>query len=270
MSAANPISFMSANYVARQLNYHMTEGWMQGDGATQDWFRPLSTFRTRFDDLLLEIHALGFHAFDLWLAHLHPDWATPDHIDIARDLIAQHKLSVVSLAGGFGETREAFDKTCALAKAVGVTILGGGTGLLASDRAWLVGALRERGLQLGVENHPEKTPADLIGRMGVGDEDVVGAAVDTGWFGTQGYDAAAALRELSARLFHVHLKDVREAGGHNTCRFGEGVVPIEGCVRTLREIGYGGAISIEHEPEQFDPTADVRASLRLLQEWLAS
>ena len=30
------------------------------------------------------------------------------------------------------------------------------------------------------------------------------------------------------------------AGGHETCRFGQGVVPIEQCVRILKEIGYDG------------------------------
>ena len=30
----NMISFMTANYVARQIGYNMTEGWMQGDNAT--------------------------------------------------------------------------------------------------------------------------------------------------------------------------------------------------------------------------------------------
>lgn len=268
--SSNLISLMSANYVARQLNYQMTEGWMQGDEATQNWFRPLNSFRQRFDDLLLEISALGFGSFDLWLAHLHPQWASPEHIEIARTMLHKHDLHVVSLAGDFGATREAFNNTAALAKALGVTLLGGGTNLLATDRAWLVGALREHGLKLGIENHSEKTPADLLARMGAGDEDVIGAAVDTGWFGTQGYDAAAALRELRTRLFHVHLKDVREAGGHNTCRFGGGVVGVEGCVRALREIGYTGAISIEHEPEMFDPTMDVRASYRMVKAWLAA
>ena len=40
----NTISFMSANYVARQVNYQMTEGWMQGDAAPNAYFRPLDTF----------------------------------------------------------------------------------------------------------------------------------------------------------------------------------------------------------------------------------
>ena len=61
-------------------------------------------------------------------------------------------------------------------------------------------------------------------------------------------------------MLHVHLKDVRAVGEpHETCRWGEGIVPIERCVRTLQRIGYAGAIAVEHEPETFDPTDDVRA-----------
>jgi hypothetical protein len=54
------------------------------------------------------------------------------------------------------------------------------------------------------------------------------------------------------------------AGGHVTCRFGKGVVPIQKCVETLQRLGYTGAISVEHEPEHFDPTEDCKATLRLL------
>lgn len=85
------LSCMTANYVARQLGYHITAGWMEGDRATQDYFRPLATFSQRFDDLLVEIRSLGFDAIDLWLAHLHPSWATTDPITIASDLLARRQ-----------------------------------------------------------------------------------------------------------------------------------------------------------------------------------
>ena len=88
--------------------------------------------------------------------------------------------------------------------------------------------------------------------------------------GTHGYDAAAAIEELAAHLLHVHLKDVRAVGEpHLTCRWGEGVVPIEECVRTLRRLGYEGAIAVEHEPYDADPTEDVRAMRAELERWLA-
>jgi L-ribulose-5-phosphate 3-epimerase len=58
--------------------------------------------------------------------------------------------------------------------------------------------------------------------------------------------------------------------GHETCRYGAGIVNIKGCVDVLKEIGYQGPISIEHEPEDFDPRPDVAASKKMLDEWLAS
>jgi sugar phosphate isomerase/epimerase len=259
---------MSANFVARQLGYHMTEGWSQGDRATQDYFRPVETFEARFDALLREIRELGFDAMDLWLAHLHPSWATPEHIAITQQLLAQRGLTVVSLAGGFGDSLDAFEASCRLAVAVGAPVLGGGTELLRRDHAGMAALLDEYDLVLGVENHPEKDPAELSVRMGDAAGGRVGAAVDTGWFGTQGYPAERALEELADRLTHVHLKQVEAAGAHHTCGFDHGVVDIEGCVRALQRLGYGGAISVEHEPEDRNPGPECVASRALLEGWL--
>jgi sugar phosphate isomerase/epimerase len=249
----NAISFMTANYVARQLGYHMTEGWGQGDKSTQDYFKPIATFAKRFETYVADVRALGFESVDIWLAILHPAWATPDHVSAARDLLARYKLPVVSLAGGFGATRGEFEATCKLAVALNTTILGGSTPLLFNDRAFVVGALKQHGLKLGIENHPEKTPEELLDKIGDGGDGAIGAAVDTGWFGTHGYDAAQALKRIGKRLFYVHLKDVLKPGGHETCRYGLGCVPIETCVRTLREIAYTGAISVGARTRSHDP-----------------
>jgi sugar phosphate isomerase/epimerase len=276
----NTISFMSANYVARELGWRMPGGWMQGDGATNAWFSPVETFPERFDGLLRSVKALGFDACDIWTAHLNWSWATERHLSAANDLLRRHGLTVPGLAGGFGETLDDLRAACRVAKAVGARVLEGGTPLLAEKRGGLVAALREHGLRLGVENHSERAPEDLLKRLGPGDEDVIGAAVDTGWFGTQGCDAARALDVLASRLFQVHLKDVKAPrkektglslidAGHETCRLGGGIVPVAECVRVLKRRGYGGAIAIEHEPEDFDPSEDCRASLRYLEELLA-
>ncbi|MCX6046810.1 MAG: TIM barrel protein [Chloroflexi bacterium] len=171
----NPLSFMSANFVARQVNYNMTEGWAQGDRATNDYFRPLETY---------------------------------------------------------------------------------------ADKAY--------GVRLGIENHPEKTPQELLEKIGDGADGFIGAAVDTGWFGTQGFDAMFALIELRNHLVYIHLKDVLAPGAHVTCRYGQGCVPIQRCVEMLQRLDYDGPISIEHEPEHADPTEDVRASARILRRWLAT
>ena len=266
----NTISFMSANFVARQLNYHMTEGWGQGDRATNDYFRPIVTFAERFDAMLGEVAELGFHAIDIWTGHLNPIWATPDHVAIAKELLSKHNLQIASLAGGFGSTQAEFWRSCEIAIELGTNVLGGGSALLTTDRQSALDILEEHTVRLGIENHPEKTPQELLSKIGNDSRGLIAACVDTGWFGTQDYDAAQALSELKDHLLHVHLKDVLKAGAHETCRFGRGVVPIERCVQVLQQIGYRGAISIEHEPDEYDPRPDCAAGLKMLQTWLAA
>lgn len=270
----NTLSFMTANYVARQLDYYMTQGWMEGDDATNAWFRPVATYAERFETMIREIAGLGFTAVDIWLAHLHWSWATDEHAASAREVLARHGMTVSSLAGGFGGTLAEVERSCQLAAALGAPILGGNTGLLAEDRAGLAGLLRAYGLRFGYENHPEKSAAELLTKVGGADADgtadVIGVCVDTGWFGTHQVDAVAALRAVAPRLVYVHLKDVLAPGGHETCRYGRGCVPIQACVQTLLELGYAGGISIEHEPERYNPNEDCRVNLALVQGWLAA
>jgi L-ribulose-5-phosphate 3-epimerase len=264
----NTISFVTANFVARQLDYNMTRGWGQGSNATNEFFRPLETFGERFDALLSEVRAMGFEAIDLWEAHLNAIWATPEHIALANTSLERHKLQVTSLAGWFGSTPAEFEATCRLAVDVGTKILGGSTSMLQKDRAFVIDCLQRYDLCLGLENHPEKSPAELLEKIGDEAGGRIGAALDTGWFGTQNCDAAQAVRSLQGRLLHIHLKDVLAVGAHDTCRYGLGIVEIEGCVRALADQGYRGAIAVEHEPEHFDPTDDCKVSLALLRGWL--
>lgn len=276
----NLLSFNGANFVAREIGYHMPDGWGQGDSATQDAFRPIENFEERFDSIVGEIAALGFEALDLWTAHLHYLWATPEHIAAARRTLAKHNLQIVSYAGGFGGSLEEFRSACRLCAELNIPIAGGGTDLLENCRSDVVSALREFGIVFAYENHPEKSIEEILGKLGDGGEDVIGVALDTGWLATQNVDVVPALRAVAPRLKHLHLKDVKarraeETGymlidmGHETCRLGDGIVPVEECARMLPEIGYTGAISIEHEPEEFDPRQDVKESATLVRSWLA-
>lgn len=265
----NTISFMTANYVARQVNYHMTDGWGQGDTASNAYFQPIATFAKRFDEYMTDVVAMGFDAVDIWTGVLNPAWATDDHIRAAKDSLDRHQLNVASIAGGFGATRDELEASCKLAVALDTTILGGNAALLATDRASAIDILTTYDVKLGIENHPEKTPEEVLAKIGDGGNGHIGTAIDTGWFGTQGYDAAKAIEKLDGHLLHIHLKDVRAAGAHETCKFGDGVVPVEECVQTLQRLGYDGPMCIEHEPDYYDPTEECVASFKMVKDWLA-
>jgi sugar phosphate isomerase/epimerase len=256
------ISFLSANYVARELGYRMN-GWGEGDRATQDAFSPLETFAGRFDAILADVVALGFAAVDVWDGHLNPAWATDEHVDAAREALERRGLRVATYQAYVGT--DGLERACAIAGRLGAPVLSGNVPV--AD-ARLPSLLDAHGLRFALENHPEPTPQLMLEK--IGDTPGVGVCVDTGWFGTQGYDAVRAIEELGDRIHQVHLKDVLHEGlPHETCRYGAGVVDIEGCVRALRGLGYRDAISVEHEPETFDPTDEIRVMREQVEGWLA-
>jgi L-ribulose-5-phosphate 3-epimerase len=264
----NEISFMTANYVARQTGYDMKRGWGQGDRTTQEHFRPLETFGERFEEILADVAELGFEAIDVWSAHLHGAWATDGHLAAARKLLERHSLPVLSLGGGFGDTLEEFEGFCRIAKGLECPLLGGRTALLERERERVLDLLDRYGLRLGIENHPETNPDEMLEQIG-DRSDLLGTVVDTGWWTTMGYDPVRAIEQLGPHVVHVHLKDVvREGQPHETCKWGDGVVPVEACVRMLLELGYSGGLEIEHEPEHEDPSAACREMLALLRGWL--
>jgi L-ribulose-5-phosphate 3-epimerase len=256
------IVFTTANYVARETGWAM-HGWGHGDRMTNEAFAPIETYAERFDTVLADVRALGFGAVDVWGAHLNPEWATDAHVEAACEALARHGISVSSYAVWTDASN--IDRTCELARAIGAPMIGAG---FSGEPEQLSPALERHGVRLAVENHPEQTPAEILAKIERGGEQF-GATVDTGWWGTQGYDAARAIEELDGRVWHVHLKDVLARGEpHETCRWGKGIVPIRECVAMLRQIDYDGPVTVEHEPETVDPSDDIRAMRSELESWL--
>ncbi len=275
----NPLAFITANYVARPLGYRMARGWMQGDTANNDLFRPIETFSDRFDEMVARVKDLGFAHLDLWCAHLHPAWATPQHLEAAREILARHGVDVTAYACHWGRTPDDLHLIARVLSALGCTLISGNHGLLRADRPRLVRLLREHGLRLAYENHPETTAAEILAAIGPGDGDVLGVAFDTGWAGTRGFDAADAIGALAPRLFHLHAKDVKARrpaptgwpmadSGHETCALGDGIVPVRAAILAAVRAGFTGPIGLEHEPEDHDPEPEVKTSLERISRWL--
>jgi sugar phosphate isomerase/epimerase len=248
------VSFITANYVARESGYVGGDDWMTHDVLTNAAFEPLETYEERLDEVMRDVATAGFTHVDLWLAHLNWRWATPEHVAIARHVLEDNGLSVVSLAGNFGSDAGELAAACRLASALDVAVLGGLGAVLQAEPDAAVAVLREHSVRFAYENHPEATPDEVLALIGDA-ADVVGVAVDTGWWATQGYDPVRAIRELGDRLFHVHLKDVAHVGlPHDTCEHGTGIVDIAACVQESLRLGYDGPLSVEHEPFGHDPT----------------
>jgi sugar phosphate isomerase/epimerase len=245
------------------LGFRAISEWGQGDSATQAYFSPIDTYEERFGRLLDDIAALGYRTIDLWGAHLHHEWATDGHFDIARTALASHGMTVNALAA-WCSTREALSGFCHVANEVGTSLIGGGSHLLTDDRAHALGVLADHGVRFAIENHPEKSAREVIDV--IGDSEWLGSCADTGWWAIQGVHPPTAIRELGDHVITVHLKDV-DPVTHKGARPGTGAADIPGCLDALSDIGFEGGVAIEHEPDGWDPSDDLIAGYEILSRW---
>lgn len=276
----NKIVFTTANFVARELNYAMTGGWGDGDAATHAYFWPVDTFAERFAVLLDEIRDMGFDTIDLWTAHLDPALATDQHCEEARRLLDERGMRVNSYAVRAPADEEGLSRVARVMKAVGTQTIAAvcDPTLLQEERARFVSFLKEHDLYFAYENHPERSVEEIHDYVRPDSGERIGVTLDTGWCGTQGMDAAEAVRKLGENLLCLHLKDIRQPQkgdgptlkdiGHETCALGEGIVGIEAVIDAIKQTGYGGPITIEHEPETYNPANEIRQSRKWLESLL--
>jgi len=265
------IALHGSSFVGSQFGYNPPGTWEECVSVLGEYFQPLTTFEQRFEALLIRIKSLGFYCMDVWQpAELNWQWATAQHVEAARRAIARQGMVITSLAGEFGATREEFVSACRLASAIDAPILSGTTALLLTDRVFVIDQLQEFNLRLAIENEVEVTPREILLQIGDSGAGRLGSALDTGWWATQRYDVVQAITELREHLFHVHLKDVLPGDDHINCGYGKGCVPIRECVKTLKEIGFSGIISIENHTLDHDPGKELAAGRRLVENIISS
>lgn len=256
------IGFQTANYFARATNYQSSmEAWGEAERKVIETFS-----LAEFDRICHDIRGAGFQNMELWMGHAFPKFMTPYFAEELKKIWQSYGLSVYSYSCSLGDpiryprwTRLCFET----AKMLGIDLITSG---ITKESAPVIYSLcNEFGLKVGVENHPEKHPDEIkaiIGDYG----DLLGAVVDTGWYGTQDFSASEAILQLKDSLLNVHLKDVREAGRHNPVALGTGIAGIAECVYALKEIGYDRTVSIEQEAGEYDPTDDCASALQ----WIKS
>ena len=253
------LAFCSANYVARAANYALKPfNWGEAERITVERMTPAA-----FDDICRDVAAAGFQAIEVWRGHAWHATLDEDKAGVLRATMKRHGLTPMSYAGGLGGPEA--ETMLQAARLLGIDLVAGG---LPPERAPdLAGLAREHGVRIGIENHPERHADEVLAKIG-DNSDVLGACIDTGWWLTQGYDPVAAVHALGQHLFHVHLKDIRAAGKHETCALGTGLLDVAAVLAALREVGYNGYLSIEHEPDDYDPTAEIVQSCELVEQLL--
>ena len=234
------VAFNTANLVARFTHYRFElKRWGEQHQKTV-----AMTDEAAWAAICREIAAAGFRAVEIWEAHAAPESLNREKAARWKRILDDHGLRPIAYAGGLRR------ETLQICQWLGIPHIDGGLRVPTPEQATTL--CQEHGIRFNIENHPEKTAAEALAKVGDGNE-WLGLCVDTGWFGTQGADVPAQIRAAGKLVRHTHIKDVKAAGAHETCLLGEGVVNVAGCLAALREIGYAGWYSWEDEPEDRNP-----------------
>jgi L-ribulose-5-phosphate 3-epimerase len=234
------VAFNSANLVARVTGYrYQLSSWMDQHRKTV-----AATDEAAWRAICREVSAAGFSAIEVWEAHAAPESLDAAKTRLWRRILGEHNLTPVAYAGGVRK------ETLRIAAELGIPHLDGGLRDNSPEQATAL--CREHGVRFNVENHPEKSAAEILGKIGGGNE-WLGVCIDMGWLGTQGVSGPEVIKACAPFVRHTHVKDVKAAGKHETCLLGEGSADVAGCIAALRATGYAGTWSWEDEPEDRNP-----------------
>jgi L-ribulose-5-phosphate 3-epimerase len=234
------VAFNTANLVARVTGYrYQLSQWMDQHKKTI-----ATTDEAAWRAICQEIAAKGFKTVEVWEAH-----AAPESLDEAKArtwkrTLDENGLVPIAYAGGLRP------ETLRICQWLGIPHVDGGLRENTPEKATAL--CREHGVRFNIENHPEKSAAEILAKIGGGNE-WLGVCIDTGWLGTQGVSGPAVIKACAPLVRHTHVKDVRAAGKHETCVLGEGAADVPGCLAALREVKYAGWYSWEDEPEDRNP-----------------
>jgi sugar phosphate isomerase/epimerase len=183
-----------------------------------------------------EIAAAGFRAVEVWEAHAAPEVMTPERGATWKAILDETGLQAIGYGGSFSP------KTIQICQWLGIPKINGWIG--DNTPAQATAMCQNSGVRFNIENHPQKTAAELLKVVGGGNE-WLGVCIDTGWLATQGASGPEIIRACGPLVRHVHVKDVKAVDAHQTCLLNEGVAQVAACIATLKGLDYAGWYSWE-------------------------
>ena len=192
-------AFLTANFVARVSGYRfLLSNWMDQHQKTI-----AATDEAAWRAICKDIAAAGFKAVEVWEAHAAPESLDEAKARVWKRILDDSGLTPVAYAGGLRP------ETLRICQWLGIPHVDGGLRENTPEKATAL--CREHGIRFNIENHPEKSAAEILAKIG-GGNDWLGVCIDTGWLGTQGAPGRGDHQGLRA-LCPPRPHQGREGGG---------------------------------------------------------
>jgi sugar phosphate isomerase/epimerase len=191
----------------------------------------------------------------------HPTWIEDD--PARRQVRIEHTLRSIDLAREFGARTISLQPGGPL---IGTTI----TRQLAARRfadglATVLPAARAAGIVLAIEPEPglfiESSQEYLQFKCEYfPDEPLIQMNCDIGHLFCVGEDPVRVIRSMPGHIAHVHVEDIGENRVHQHLAPGKGVIDFAGVFAALRDVGYGGPVTVELYPYETTAAGVARAA----------
>jgi sugar phosphate isomerase/epimerase len=240
------VGTITASYMWESVNYKIDADWdALMLGFKERWTPP------RLDALLGRIAAIRMPYVELWKTHTQGSTWDPGMVGA---LLDKHGLTIASYCVGGVSSDEGLEQDYQFAKALGAPLMSGFLGCKETEE--LLDAIETYGDKYGVgyaiephgTSYSVADPAQLREILDQRTE-LIGICPDPAWWTNQDFDAIEATKLLKERVTHTHLRCTLQTSG-------ERVAGAEDVLMVLKDSGYQGVYSIEHEP-MHDPSPEL-------------
>ncbi len=193
--------------------------------------------------------------------------STPAQLAEARAKLEAAGITLAGVGVIYMKTEEEVARAFAYAKAAGAPLI------VAAPNPELIDvvekAVKEHDLPLAIHNHgPEdkhyQAPKDILPIIKKRDRRL-GICMDVGHTVRAGSDPVRAIAECGARLFDLHLKDLKDKADRDSrTEIGAGIIDQVAILKALAKRRFSGHCAVEYEVNPTDPTGGIRESLAYL------
>jgi sugar phosphate isomerase/epimerase len=207
----------------------------------------------------MNVHYLCIKDFHL------PLNSTPEQIAVFHAKLASKGVVGYGVGPIYMNTEAEVDNAFEYAKRVGVRLIVGVP--LHNLLPYVDKKVKEYDMNYAIHLHgpdmPDKYPdAEDVWNNVKNLDPRIGMCLDIGHDTRNGKDPVADLKRYKSRVFDIHIKDVTGTtkAGYSV-EIGRGVIDFPAFIKALRETGYDGVCSLEHEKNMRDPYTGIGESI---------
>jgi sugar phosphate isomerase/epimerase len=224
-----------------------------------------------FEEACAKTAAAGLHTTELFpgqkISAALPDQKTgpgvsPEGMAAIKEILEKNNIQAVAIGViGIPVDEEAARKVFSFAKELGIGVINTES---TNSIDTIEKMVKEFDIKVGYHNHPRR-PNDenykvwdpnYILELTKDRDPRIGSCADMGHWTNSGLAAADCIRILKERVVSSHIKDIAK-GGTSVVPAGTGRANLGEALTALKEVGFSGPISIEHENNWKDNVGDV-------------